>query len=183
VSTKYTVGDNELPHFITFSIVNWIDAFTRNEYKDIFISSLRHCIAEKGLLLHAWVIMSNHVHLIVSAKQGYFISDIIRDSKKFTSKQIVKAIKDNPSESRKEWMIWMFEREGKRNSNNKDFQFWQQDNHPIQLSNAFMLKQRMDYLHDNPVRAGIVYNAEDYVYSSARDYYLDKKGMLDIEKL
>lgn len=142
-----------------------IDALTRNEYKDIIVESLKHCIENKGLVLTAWIIMSNHVHLIGSAKIGFTIGDMLRDLKKFTSKQIFKAIKENPKESKKECppgdasrtgMIYMFERAGKRSSNNKDFQFWQQDNHPIELSNPGMLKQKLDYLPVQPaVRAGM----------------------------
>ena len=127
--------------------------------------------------------MSNHVHLIASAKQGFMLTNILRDLKKFTSKQIFKAIKENPGESRKEWMLWMFIRAGKRNSNNKDFQFWQQDNHPIELNTAEMLKQRLDYLHQNPVRAGIVYEPQDYVYSSGIDYCTTMNGRILIEHL
>ncbi|MEO6669796.1 MAG: transposase [Ferruginibacter sp.] len=149
MSVKYKTGDDQLPHFITFSVVHWIDALTRNEYKDIIVESLKHCIKNKGLVLNAWIIMSNHLHLIGSSKIEFTISNVLRDLKKFTSKQIVKAIKESPKESRKEWMTYMFERAGRRNSNNKDFQFWQQDNHPIELSNPVMLKQKLDYL---PVR-------------------------------
>jgi REP element-mobilizing transposase RayT len=183
MSVKYKVGDNELSHFITFSIIEWIDALTRNEYKDIIVESLKHCITLKGLRLNAWIIMSNHLHLIMSASKDLMIGDILRDFKKFTSKQIFNAIKENPKESRREWMIYMFERAGKRNSNNKDFQFWNQDNHPIELSTPLMLKQRLDYLHENPVRAGIVFEPQDYVYSSACDYYGNRKGMIEIEHL
>ena len=183
MSTKYKFGDNEIAHFITFSVVNWIDALTRNEYKDIVVESLQYCIKEKGLQLHAWVIMSNHVHLIASAKKDFMLSHILRDLKKFTSKQIFKSIEENPKESRKEWMIWMFKRAGKRNSNNKDFQFWQQDNHPIELTTPEMLKQRLEYLHQNPLRAGIVYEPQDYVYSSGIDYCTTMKGRIAIEHL
>jgi putative transposase len=183
MSTKYKFGDNEIAHFITFSVINWIDALTRNEYKDIVVESLQYCIKEKGLQLHAGVIMSNHVHLIASAKQGFMLTNILRDLKKFTSNKIFKAIEENPKESRKEWMLWMFKRAGKRNSNNKDFQFWQQDNHPIELNTAEMLKQRLDYLHQNPVRAGIVYEPQDYVYSSGIDYCTTMKGRILIEHL
>jgi len=133
---KYKTGDDEQAHFITFSVVEWIDALTRNEYKDIITESLAYCIKEKGLRLHAWIIMPNHVHLIMSARRGFMISHILRDLKKFTSKQIYNAILANPKKSRKEWLICMFKRAGKRNSNNRDFQFWQQDNHPIELSNV-----------------------------------------------
>ncbi len=183
MSVKYRVGDNELPHFITFSIVEWIDALTRNEYKNIIVESLKYCIKLKGLKLNAWVLMSNHLHLIISVSKNLIIGSILRDFKKFTSKRIFNAIKANAKESRREWMMYMFERAGKRNSNNKDFQFWNQDNHPIELSTPLMLKQRLDYLHENPVRAGIVFEPQDYVYSSAIDYYTKRKGMIEIEHL
>ena len=183
MSGKYKVGDNQIPHFITFSTVNWIDALTRNEYKDIVVESLKHCIKEKGMVLNAWVIMSNHVHLIFSAKQGYQISNILRDMKKFTSKQIIETIKNNPHESRKEWMVWMFERAGKRNANNEQYQFWQQDNHPVEPGSPEIPRQRLNYLHENPVRAGIVYKAQDYVYSNATNYYTAMKGRIEVQLL
>jgi putative transposase len=171
MSDKYKTGDKQIAHFITFSVVEWIDALTRNEYKDIITESLAYCIEEKGMCLNAWIIMSNHMHLIMCAKRDYIITDILRDFKKYTSKQILNAIKTNPKESRKEWLLFMFNRTGKRNSNNKDFQFWQQGYHPIELSTDKMLGQRLDYVHENPVRAGIVFEPQDYVYSSAIDYY------------
>ncbi|HTQ27914.1 MAG TPA: transposase [Puia sp.] len=183
MGSQYKIGDNEIPHFISFSVVNWIDALTRNEYKDIIVDSLQFCMSEKGMVLNAWVIMSNHLHLIMSARAGVLISNILRDMKKYTSKQIIKAIKENPKESRKDWMIWMFERAGKRNSNNEIFQFWQQDNHPVELSSNEMIEQRLNYMHENPVRAGIVYEPQDYVYSSAIDYYTTMNGRIAVEHL
>ena len=183
MSVKYKTGDDQLPHFITFSVVDWIDVLTRNEYKDILVESLKYCIREKGMRLNAWVIMTNHVHLIMSSKAGFKISDILRDLKKYTSKQIVKTIKESLIESRKVWMLYMFERAAKRNSNNKDFQFWQHDNHPIELSTPGMLKERVDYLHENPVKAGIVSEPHHYVYGSAVDYYTNQQGRIMIEHL
>lgn len=183
MSTKYKFGENEIAHFVTFSVVIWIDALTRNEYKEIIVESLKYCISEKGLNLHAWIIMSNHVHLIVSAKKEFVISHILRDLKKYTSKQIYTSIQGNARESRRDWMIWMFDRAGKRNSNNKNFQFWQQDNHPIELSSVQLLKQRLDYLHEKPVRAGIVFAPEEYVYGSGTDYCTNRKGRIEIEHL
>ena len=181
MSVKYKTGDDQIAHFLTFSVVEWIDALTRNEYKDIVVKSLQHCIDNKGLNLYAWIIMSNHVHLIASAKISNTLSDILRDFKKYTSKNIFNAIKSNPKESRRDWMIYMFERAGKRNSNNKNFQYWQQDNHPVELRNPEMLRQKMDYLHLNPVRAGIVFEPQQYVYSSAVDYFTNQKGLIQIE--
>ena len=166
-------------YFITFATVGWSDVFTRREYRDIFVESLRFCQNEKGLELFSWCIMSNHVHLIARAKEGSLLQHIIRDLKKFTSKQIVKAIEDNPHESRKEWLLAMYRQAGTQNSNNKIYQFWRQDNKPIELYSAAVIDQKMGYIHNYPVEAGIVDKPEDYLYSSARDY-IGVKGLLDV---
>lgn len=126
--------------------------------------------------------MNTHVHLIAAAKPEFNLSDILRDLKKFSSKRLFEAVRDNPEESRKSWMLWLFRSSGKANPNNKNFQVWQQDNRPIQLSTVEMTKQRLDYLHNNPVAEGIVLEPQHYVYSSAGDY-AGRKGMLDIEFL
>lgn len=77
---------------------------------------------------------------------------------------------NNPQESRRDWMIWMMERAGNKKSNNKDFQLWQQHNHPIELSTNEILQQRVDYIHNNPVEAGFVKQPSDWLHSSASDY-------------
>ena len=182
MSLKYKVGEDAIAHFVTFSVVGWIDVFSRESYKEIFVNSLKHCQENKGLILHAWVIMTNHVHLIVSSNTNK-IQDIVRDLKKYTSKQIIKSIQENPTESRKEWMLNLFSFAGESNSNNTEFQFWKQDYHPIELNTAEKLKDRLDYLHENPVRSGLVWEPWHYKYSSAIDYYSNERGLLKIEHL
>ena len=127
--------------------------------------------------------MSNHVHLVVSAKNND-TSDILRDFKKFTSKQIIKAIEQHHGESRKEWMLKIFKQAGEQNSRNKNYQFWRQDNQPKELYSDHFTKQKIEYIHNNPVEAGIVDKAEEYLYSSPRDYYNGKQcGLLMVEFL
>jgi REP element-mobilizing transposase RayT len=121
----YKIRNKEQIHFITFAVVEWVDVFTRKQCRDIVIDSLRHCQKEKGLLLYAWCIMSNHVHLMAAAKENN-LSDILRDFKKFTSKQIITAIQNNEQESRKEWMLSIFKQQGEKNSRNSEVQFWRQ---------------------------------------------------------
>jgi putative transposase len=104
MSSNYKFHNQERPYFVTFSVIRWIDVFTRREYKDILVDSIKYCIAHKGLELYAWVIMSNHVHLIIGTK-GKPMQDILRDMKRHTSKAITKAIQDNMQESRREWML------------------------------------------------------------------------------
>ncbi len=176
----YKIRNKEGIHFITFAVVEWVDVFTRKEYRDIVLDSLRHCQQEKGLILHAWCLMSNHIHLMISAKNND-TSDILRDFKKFTSKQIISAIKNNQQESRKDWMLNIFKQHGEQNARNSNYQFWRQDNQPKELFGAEFILQKLNYIHNNPVEAGIVDKAEEYLYSSARDYHTTKKcGLLDL---
>lgn len=178
MSRNYKIRNQERLYFVTFTVVRWIDVFTRAEYKDVIVDSLKHCIKYKGLELYAWVIMSNHVHLIIGTHDKPMDS-ILRDMKRHTSKKLTEAINENMQESRREWMLWFFEREGKANPNNEHYQFWQQGNHPIELWSNEVIDQKLDYLHNNPVVAGWVDAPEDYLYSSARDY-AGGKGLIDI---
>ena len=95
MATRYRFGDSEYPHFITFAVINWIDALSRPMYKDIVINSLKHCQQEKGLIINGWIIMSNHVHLIARCKPNFQLTDTMRDLNKFTSKKIEEAIRQN----------------------------------------------------------------------------------------
>ena len=179
----YKIRNKEGIHFITFAVVEWVDVFTRKEYRDIVLESLKYCQKEKGLVVYAWCIMSNHLHLAISTKNNN-TSDIIGDFKKFTSKEILKAIQDNPQESRKDWMLAVFLEAGEKNRRNKIHQFWRHENHPIELCTPNFTYQKIDYIHNNPIEAGIVENAEEYLYSSARDYFEGKNvGLLNIEWL
>lgn len=169
MSRNYKVSDQDQLHFISFATINRIDVFTRPAYKDVVVDSLNYCIKKKGLGVYAWCIMPNHVHLIIGS-QAEKQSDIILDLKKHTSKTILKAIAENPQESRREWMLCTFERAGKRNINNTTYQFWQQHNQPIELNSNFLMEQKLDYIHNNPVAADFVREPQDYPYSSALDY-------------
>ena len=126
------------------------------------------------------ILESNHVHLVIE-RRTVALEDVMRDLKKHTSKTILKAIEENPQESRKEWMLWMFGRAGAKNGNNTKYQFWQQHNQPIELTvEAFAIDASIDYIHNNPVKAGFVDRPEHYPYSSACDF-AGEKGLVDIE--
>jgi len=99
MSSKYRIHNSQEIYFITFAVVEWVDALSRPYYKDLLIESLKYCQDNKGLILYAYVIMNNHVHLIASADEGYNLSDILRDMKKFSSKKLVKAIEENIQEA------------------------------------------------------------------------------------
>lgn len=181
MSIKHKIRNPGCPYFITFSTVYWIDVFSRREYRDTTIESLKFCQQKKGLELFVYCIMTNHLHLICRAANGEGLSNLLRDFKKFTASELYREIKNNPRESRREWMIWMFYRAGKKNSNNTNFQFWQQENHPIELYSNVLLEQKLEYIHMNPVTAGIVLSPEDYLYSSASNYVGLPEVLLEVE--
>ncbi|MCB0497326.1 MAG: transposase [Cyclobacteriaceae bacterium] len=179
MARKYAIRTQEEFYFVTFTVVHWLDVFTQEEYRNIFLDSVRFCQKEKGLLVGAYCIMTNHVHMAIGTTGQNKLEDIIRDLKSYTSRHIRKYMENNPHESRKEWMLKIMKEAGENKTNNKDFQFWQQHNHPIELNTVEVMQQRIDYIHNNPVKAGFVDNPADWLYSSARDYE-DRKGLIDI---
>jgi putative transposase len=179
---KYRIRDQSDFYFVTFTAVNWVDVFIRESYRQIFIDSVKYCQQNKGLLVGAYVIMTSHVHMIIGT-YGNRLEDIIRDLKSHTSRQIRLEIEQSNYESRKEWMMPMFKRAGMRNSNNYDFQFWIQDNHPIQLVTEEMFLQRLNYIHNNPVAAGFVCEPQHWKYSSAHDYSGGTQGPINVQLL
>ena len=181
MSRKYKFANPEGVYFVSFATVQWVDVFTRRCYKDILVESINYCVDNKGLKIYAWVIMSNHVHCLIQ-KTEESLEYILRDLKKFSSKAILKEIDENQQESRKSWMLWIFERAGEKNSNDSHYQFWQQQNQPVELTTTQEIEQKIDYIHNNPVMAGFVNNPEDYPYSSAVDF-AGGEGLVKLEPM
>ena len=180
MASRYKIRDNEKLYFLTFTVVQWIDVFSRKIYRNIIIDSLKYSIENKGLELFSYVIMSNHIHIVARSKENFLLVDFVRDFKKFTSKKIIAEIQNNSQESRKNWMLWLFKSNGLKNPNNKKFQFWIQDSHPVELFSNEMIDKYIDYIHNNPVKAGIVEKPEEYLYSSAKNY-CDLDGLINVE--
>jgi putative transposase len=168
--------NSDAPYFLTMTTVDWVDVFTRPVYKQIIVDSLRHCQKEKGLEIIAWVLMTNHLHLIARAELPS-LSDVLRDFKKFTSKRISEEAQSE-FESRRIWMMHRFEYNA-RFAKNKYFKVWQDGNEAKEIVTNHFLDQKIEYIHQNPVKAQIVFEPEHYAYSSAVDY-AGGKGFLEI---
>ncbi len=177
----YRIYDNDRPYFITITVVDWIDVFIRKNHKLTLIDSLKFCQKEKGLEIFAWCFMPSHLHLIVRAAQGYILSDIIRDFKRHTSKTIIQQIKDEP-ESRREWLLKSFRKAADDNPKSGDYKFWQDGYHPVELYSPRFTKQKLDYIHNNPVEELLVQHPWEYMFSSARNY-ADMDNLLDVIKI
>jgi REP element-mobilizing transposase RayT len=131
MTTGYTIKDPTAAHFLTFTVVDWVDVFTRPRYCDIIIESLKYCRENKGLKIWGYTIMSNHMHSILGAENGN-LPDVLRDFKRHTASKILKSIREEP-ESRRDWMLKRFEFAARSNVRNGQYQFWQHDNHAEEI--------------------------------------------------
>jgi putative transposase len=178
MSNKYKIRDIDKAYFVTLTVINWIDVFTRKNHKQLLIDSLKYCQQNKGLVIFGWCLMPSHLHMICRAEENYTLSDILRDIKKYTSKSIVKQMEVEP-ESRREWMLDLFAKAREPLKRIKDYKFWQDGNHAVEIYGSNFLEQKLEYIHNNPVEEMIVTKPEDYLFSSARNY-AEMDNLLDI---
>lgn len=180
MSTKYRCTDAQGVYFTTSTAVGWADVFTRDIYREILLDSIRFCQRNQGLQVHAYVLMTNHLHMIYSCNGQQDPAMVLKNIKSFTAIKLINAIINNPKESRKEYLLNLFEAEGKKSSSNFRFKFWIHENHPELLNSEMMFNQKLIYLHWNPVTAGFVTEPWHWKYSSAVDYMTKEKGLLDL---
>ena len=170
-------ANTDATYFLTLTTVGWIDVFTRRLYADELIENLKYCQQHKGLELFAFVIMPSHLHLVARSREGK-LSQLIHDFKSYTAKRIIQLIEHNQQESRKDWLLHLFQYHAKLQKQNAQYQFWQKTTHPIELFSDPVIQQKIDYIHNNPVEAGIVDEEQHYVYSSA--YPLSPLKVLEV---
>lgn len=169
----YKICNTEGIHSITFVVGEWVDVFTRKLYRDMLLDKFLYCQQKKWLVIHAWCIMNNYAHLVLIANNND-VSEILRDFKKFTNKQIIKITTDNQLEKRWNWILDIFRKASVMNSRNSNYEFWRQDNQLKELFSEMFAKQNLDYIHKNPAEARIVEKAGEYMYSTLRDYLSGK---------
>ena len=176
---KHSVRFTKELYFTTSTVVDWVDVFTRPRYKQIIIEALKYCQQSKGLEIYGWVLMPNHLHMIVGTGGRYGVSDILRDFKKFTSKKIVSELLLDAGESRREWMLERFRVAPDDDKETMNWRFWQKGNYMETVATEDFFRQKLNYIHLNPVRAEFVVSPDEYMYSLAVDY-AGGKGLLDV---
>jgi putative transposase len=160
-------------------VIDWIDIFTRKEYKLEIVDSLNYCVAHKGLEVYAWCLMSNHLHMLCRAKEPVFLSDIMRDFKSYVAKKILLSLETESIDSRSKWILNQYEFRGNISKRIKTYRFWADGFHAIGIESAKFFEQKLHYIHQNPVRALIVEEEHHYLFSSARDY-AGIKGLVEV---
>jgi putative transposase len=166
-----------IPYFVTFTVVEWLNVFTKPEYLKILWDSLQYCRKKKGMKLYGFVFMTNHLHLIISADDNKVkLWEIIRDFKKFTAQKIIQMMQ---KEENRRWILDVMKAAGAKNNANTQYQFWIQDDGAEEIQSDKFFLQKLKYIHQNPVRAEIVTDARDYAWSSARLYEKDDFRLID----
>jgi REP element-mobilizing transposase RayT len=164
-------------YFVTTTIVEAQKVFTSDVYCDILIASLKYCIAHKGLHLHGYVIMPNHAHYILSNDDGGNLSNIMRDYKTHASRKITQQL----LQDKKQQVLNIFRHHARIDNRGNNFKVWEEGFHPIVLRDGKFIKQKLSYIHENPIRKNYVADTEDWKYSSARNYYSNDHTVIEVE--
>ncbi len=171
--SRYKFAKLDQAHFMTLTVLHWIPVFTRPETVDILLNSFRFLMNE-GLRVHAYVILENHLHLVAQSSQ---IDKDIARFKSYTAKHILALLHEkNMSEILSQLAFYK-----KAHKLDRQYQFWQEGVHPELIQGEEMMRQKITYVHDNPVKRGYVDLPEHWRYSSARDY-AGTPGLLEICK-
>lgn len=182
-SEQNTFPEKQACYFLTFNTVDWVDIFIRPVYKQIIVHSLNHFITQKGISIHSWCLMTNHLHLVIQLKENCGIAEVEKEYKTFTTNKILQAIDTEP-DIRKKWMLERFENYGNVLGFLKKYHVWQTCSTPVYLdiNKKESVLEIAEFIHTNPVRDRIVDTPCDYLYSSARDYS-GMQGLVNVVKL
>lgn len=178
MSDKYKATDIDKAYYVTITVTDWVDLFTRKRYKEIVVDSLKYCQRKLGLEIYAWCLMSSHLHMMCSSLSEKILYEIIQRFKMFTTKTLLASIQEGP-ESRREWLMERFAEPCKNIKKKQNYKLWRHGYHAKELRSNDFIYQKLEYIHNNPVDEGIVTYAEDYVYCSA-PAYAGKEGLLDV---
>ena len=166
MAEKCKVFDPSMPYFVTLTLIEWLPLFKDSRYAQIIADSLNYCSENKGLEIYAYCIMPSHIHMIIRVLEPG-PGPLVRDFKKYTAFRIVEALNEN---NENKHLIEKFRKAAIPVSRNKNLKVWQDGYYPeVIFSNRFYF-QKFNYIHMNPVKAGIVDLPEHYYYSSARNY-------------
>jgi REP element-mobilizing transposase RayT len=172
--SRYKIVDPMLPHFVTCTVLHWIPVFTRQTTVEIVLESLSF-LKQEGLLVHAYVILENHLHMVVQS------TNLNRDMarfKSYTAKRLLSYLTEqNVSQILEQLAFYK-----KAHKGDRAYQFWQEGYHPEWIEDDEMMRQKIEYIHQNPVKRGYVDRAEHWRYSSARDY-AGASGLIEIDRI
>ncbi|WP_455755979.1 REP-associated tyrosine transposase [Sulfurimonas sp.] len=161
--SRYKIHEPTAPYFVTCTILHWIPIFTRLESTEIIFESLKYLQKSDNLKVHAYVILENHLHLVASSDD---LANSMRKFKAHTAKEILKLLQANNIKTILEQLAFY----KKAHKKNTTYQLWQEGIQPKLISSDKMMNEKINYIHQNPVKRGYIEDAVHWRYSSARDY-------------
>ncbi|MCA9112781.1 MAG: transposase [Planctomycetaceae bacterium] len=170
--TRYKVCENASPHFMTCTIVGWLPIFTRQEFVNEVFESWRFLQRERDFKLFAYVILENHLHLIASAPE---LADAMKSFKSYTARRIIDRLKELSATT----LLDQLRAHKLRHKINSEFQVWQEGIHAQQIESEDVMWQKIEYIHNNPVKRGYIEDPVHWRYSSARNY-AGLPGLIDV---
>ena len=173
--SRYRINEPERSHFITATVVEWLPVFTTGACCDIIVQSLAFCREKKGLRIYAWVILDNHFHAIVAGPE---LARTIGDLKKFIAREVLAQLK---TEGR-EWLLNQLAYYRAAHKSLSQHQVWQEGVHPQSIASDAMMLQKLEYLHNNPVKRGLVAAPEHWRYSSAHEWLAGAMPLLRVDE-
>jgi REP element-mobilizing transposase RayT len=165
---KHTIKKDFTPYFLTTTVIDWLPIFEIESIRKIVIDSLNFLIEKKNLIIYGYCIMNNHLHMIANTESPYLLKDVMRDFKRFTSTRITEALMNFYNENQD--FLTHFHWAAENHSKQILSKVWKDGNHAIELYSTKFFRQKLNYIHFNPVRAGYVDYIEDWPFSSAKDY-------------
>jgi putative transposase len=169
--SRYHFADPALPHFVTLTVLHWIPVFTRPATVEILLAALRY-LQNETLKVYAWVVLENHLHMVAQSQN---LSNDLMRFKAHTACQLIQHFETHNIKT----ILDQLQFYKKAHKSDRTYQFWQEGSHPEWIQNTEMLKQKVDYIHNNPVKRGYVDLPEHWRYSSARNY-LGKEGLIEV---
>ncbi len=170
--TRYRIVETEYPYFMTCTIVGWLPVFVRPQAVEVVLDSWSYLQQNREFKLLGYVILENHLHLIASSPE---LSKDMQNFKSYTARRIIDFLKQKSSET----LLRQLKSEKLRHKTDSEYQVWQEGSHPKQIRNYDVMRQKLEYLHYNPVKRGYVDDPTHWRYSSARNY-IGKKGLIDV---
>ena len=161
--SRYAITEPDKPHFLTCTVVEWLHVFTRPEVVQILLDCWSHQREHEGLRLYGYVILENHLHFIAQAER---LDKCVSSFKSFTARRII----DHLQAHRVEHLLTRLRSAKLAHKVDREYQFWQEGVHAEMVFSDVMMREKLDYIHANPVKRGYVEVAEHWRYSSARDY-------------
>jgi putative transposase len=161
--SRYKFGESDYPHFLTCTVVGWLPVFTRPDTVQILFDSWQFLQDQDRLVLLGYVVLDNHIHFIASSKN---LSKEIGDFKSYTARKIIDYLQERQIHT----LLDGLEYHRSRHKTDRRFQLWQEGSHPQIIETEDMLRQKLDYIHENPVKRGYISDPAHWRYSSARNY-------------